>query len=59
MIKCFDLVRVECNGVGLGSGHKIYFFQVWSGSEQKIKGYYEVPKTLPAGLVCTSDEAKK
>ena len=41
--------QLEYNRVGPSGGHKIYFFQVQSGSGQDITGHYGVgvPKTFP------------
>ena len=51
MLNCFGPVRSGENIIGSvrGRGHKIYYFSVRSGSEQKITGQYGigVPKTLP------------
>ena len=41
--------RVEYNRVGPSRGHKIYIFQVWSGSGQDITGL-GCQKLCPAGL---------
>ena len=55
ILNCFGPVQGKYNRVGPGSGHKIYYFLVQSGSGQKITGQYGVgvPKTLPhRTLVC-------
>ena len=39
--------------VGTGHSHKVYYFPVWSGFEQKVVIHFRigVPKPCPAGLL--------